>query len=117
MSQASKPPALDGHFFSVVVPSGADAVLQVEIGHNGWSSGCVRVWLDGKELHMARLSDLHEVAMGQRTGDASPCYHFCLLYRASAPLLLSTRTDFERRDVRARAHPLEWRTETCAHGD
>ena len=42
--------------------------------------------------------------MGQRVGtdaDGTARYHFCLLYSGSMPMLLSTHTDDERREVRA----------------
>ena len=96
---------LDGIFFAVVTnqaSTSTEAVLQFEPGtHNRWSSGYVRLWLGGKETHSGRLSELHTVAMGQRVGDTAPLYHFCLLYSRAEPLLLSTRTDLERRDVSA----------------
>ena len=99
---------LHGHFFAVVTnqaSASAEAVLQLEPGTlNGWFSGHVRLWLGGEEIHSGRLSELHKVAMGQRVGNVgnmTPLYHFCLLYSRAEPLLLSTRTDLERRDVSA----------------
>ena len=90
-------PAIEGHFFAVLTPSDAPAILQIEP-----ASRRVSLWCGGKQAHAGNLADLSEVAMGQHAGDdTSQRYHFCLLYRGAEPLLLTTRTDFERRDVRA----------------
>ena len=60
----------------------------------------MRLWLKGMEIHTGQLSNVHEVAMGQRVEHSTTAqYHFCLLYRGAEPLLLSTRSDSERRDV------------------
>ena len=93
---------LEGHFFAVFTSD--EALLQLQPGkHGSWTeSGQLQLWQGGRRVHASRLGDLQEVAMGQRAGsDASPRYHFCLLFRAAEPLLLSTCTHSERRDVSA----------------
>ena len=93
-------PVLDGYYFAVVTGSAGEAVLQLAPGRNGWESGSVTVWHGGKRIHRSSLSSVHDITMGQRVGSDSPRYNFCVLHRDAAPLLLSTRTDAERRDVR-----------------
>jgi hypothetical protein len=110
MRAASEPPAA-AHCFAVLTSpvrgEACEAVLELRLGSDGaWATGRVCIWCKRQEVHSCGLSEVKEVAMGQRVSSGTATrYHLCLLYRNGEPMLLSTRTDLERREVRRRSEP------------
>ena len=107
VANASTP--IEGHFFSVISNTN-EVILSIEpiFASNSPDERIpctIRLHRpDGVHVHSRPVSELHGITMGQRVGtdaDGTARYHFCLLYSGSMPMLLSTHTDDERREVRA----------------